>query len=65
MFFTSTFWKVLKKTEFVQPLEADLIWKRPATDAYEATIIDPPKSFGYEMIQLVGIGKRTKKHELE
>lgn len=51
-------WKVLKRTKFVKPLEADLIWERPTLDAYEATFFDPPTSFWREMIQLVGIGRK-------
>lgn len=34
-------WKVIKKTKFVRPEEADLVWDKPIIDAYEASI-DPP-----------------------
>lgn len=34
-------WKLVKKTKFVKPLEADLVWEKPIVDAYEASI-DPP-----------------------
>lgn len=41
-------WKVVKKTKFVRPEEADLVWEKPAIDAYEATI-DPPESLFKEV----------------
>lgn len=34
-------WKVIKKTKFVKPEEADLVWDKPIIDAYEASR-DPP-----------------------
>lgn len=52
-----TFWKVFKKTKFVGPYEADLVWERPTIDAYEATFLDPPTGFWKEMGQMVGIGR--------
>jgi amino acid transporter len=33
--------KVIKRSKFVRPEEADLVWERPEIDAYE-TSIDPP-----------------------
>lgn len=51
-------WKLIKRTRFVGPLEADLVWERPVIDAYEATFIDKPVGFWVEMLQLVGIKKR-------
>ncbi|KAM0721300.1 hypothetical protein Q7P37_003588 [Cladosporium fusiforme] len=51
-------WKLLKRTKFVKPLEADLVWERPTLDAYEATFFDPPTGFWREMIQLVGFGRK-------
>ena len=53
------FWKLLKRTPFVKPHEADLVWERPAVDAYEATFTSPPVGFWTEMLQLVGL-KRSK-----
>lgn len=58
---TFTFWKVFKKTKFVKPHEADLVWERPIVDAYEASFISPPVGFWTEMLELVGIG--TRKHK--
>ncbi|CAK4031872.1 amino acid permease [Lecanosticta acicola] len=60
-FATFTFWKLIKRTKFVKPAEADLVWERPTIDAYEATFIDPPIGFWRELLQLVGIGRSLKK----
>lgn len=57
-FLTFTGWKIVKRTKFIKPLEADLIWERPTIDAYEATFIDPPSGFWREMGQLIGIGRK-------
>ena len=54
------FWKLLQRTSFVKPLEADLVWQRPTVDAYEASFTHPPSSFWEDMLRLVGI-KRTKR----
>lgn len=51
------FWKVLKKTKFVKPHEADLVWERPNVDAYEATFTDKPSGFWREIGQMFGIKK--------
>ena len=56
---TFTSWKLIKRTKFVGPLQADLVWERPVIDAYEATFIDKPVGFWVEMLQLVGIKKRA------
>ncbi|EXJ81650.1 hypothetical protein A1O1_07715 [Capronia coronata CBS 617.96] len=50
-------WKLIKKTRFVRPLEADLVWDRPIVDAYEATFISPPVGFWTEMLQVVGFNR--------
>jgi amino acid transporter len=52
-------WKVLKKTKMVRPRDADLVWERPAIDAYESTFLGPPVGFWREMGQMVGM-KRVK-----
>lgn len=52
-------WKLIKRTKFVGPLEADLVWERPVIDAYEATFIDKPVGFWVEMLQLFGLKKRA------
>ena len=51
-------WKIIKRTRWVRPHEADLVWDRPIVDAYEESFIDPPVGFWREMIQMVGIGRR-------
>jgi len=57
---TFTFWKLFKKTKFVKPTEADLVWERPIVDAYEESFLTPPVGFWTEMLQLVGIGRKRK-----
>jgi amino acid transporter len=51
-------WKLVKRTKFIKPLEADLLWERPTLDAYEATFVDPPTGFWREMLNIVGIGRK-------
>lgn len=56
-FVTFTGWKLVKRTKFVKPHEADLVWERPSIDAYEETFYGPPVSFWREMGQVIGIGR--------
>lgn len=51
-------WKLFKRTKFVKPEEADIIWDRPVIEAYEASLTEPPVSFWREMVQLIGLGKK-------
>lgn len=51
-------WKVIKKTKFVKPHEADLVWERPLIDAYEDSFLEPPTGFWREIGQMVGIGRK-------
>lgn len=53
-------WKLWHKTKFVSPYEADLVWERPITDAYEARFKNPPLGFWTEMGQLVGFKRHLK-----
>ncbi|CAH0033145.1 unnamed protein product [Clonostachys rhizophaga] len=53
-------WKVIKKTRYIRPNEVDLIWKRPAIDAYENSITTPPLGFWTEIIGLVGFSRAEK-----
>ncbi|KAI4762456.1 putative amino acid permease [Aureobasidium sp. EXF-3400] len=46
---TFSFWKVFKKTKLQKPATTDLVWERPAIDAYEATFLEPPNSFWREI----------------
>ncbi|KAE8380497.1 amino acid permease/ SLC12A domain-containing protein [Aspergillus bertholletiae] len=59
------FWKVFKKTRYVQPHEVDLVWERPAIDAYENSITTPPVGFWSEMIGLIGIGRKKNREDPE
>jgi yeast amino acid transporter len=59
-FLTFFGWKIIKRTKFVKPYEADMVWERPTIDAYEATFMDPPVGFWREMIGLVGIGRKKE-----
>lgn len=52
-------WKLIKRTKLVKPSEADLVWERPLVDAYEQSFVDEPVGFWREMLQLVGIGRRS------
>ncbi|PYH96246.1 general amino acid permease-like protein AGP2 [Aspergillus ellipticus CBS 707.79] len=48
---TFTGWKIFKRTRFVHPQKADLVWARPAVDAHEAMMGEPEN---------VGIRRRLK-----
>lgn len=41
-------WKIVKRTKFVKPAEADLIWEKPVIDRYEASI-EPPLGLWEDM----------------
>lgn len=53
-------WKFFKKTRYVRPHEVDLVWERPAIEAYENSIPTPPVGFWTEMGHLVGIRRKAK-----
>jgi len=55
-------WKIFKKTKFVKPLEADLIWEKPQIDAYEAAFTEPPTRLRDEIWAMVTRKKRTKEN---
>ncbi|KAI1207835.1 amino acid permease/ SLC12A domain-containing protein [Annulohypoxylon truncatum] len=42
-------WKIFRRTRFVAPAEADLVWEKPAIDAYEASYNQPPTRFRDEI----------------
>lgn len=54
------FWKVFKRTKYVRPSEVDLVWERPAVEAYENSITTPPVGFWTEMLRLVGFRRKRK-----
>lgn len=56
-------WKVVHKTKFVSPYEADLVWQRPAVEAYEATFVNPPIGFWTEMVQLLGFKRHIREEQ--
>ncbi|RMZ08628.1 hypothetical protein D0862_03895 [Hortaea werneckii] len=59
------FWKLVKRTKFVKPHEADLVWDRPVIDAYEETFYGPPSSFWKEMLNLFSFGLLGKQPEAD
>lgn len=52
-------WKIIKRTSFKKPEEADLVWDRPMIERYELSTPDRDIGFWNEMLLLLGI-KRTK-----
>ncbi|KAH0599763.1 hypothetical protein MHUMG1_02553 [Metarhizium humberi] len=56
-------WKFYKRTSFVKPHEADLVWERPTIDRYEASFLQEPVGFWAEMGRLVGINRKNKAHQ--
>lgn len=56
-------WKFYKRTSFVKPHEADLVWERPTIDRYEASFLHEPVGFWAEMGRLVGINRKNKAHQ--
>lgn len=57
-------WKIVKRTKFVKPHEADLVWDRPVIDAYEATFTDYTPGFWTEIFQLFGFRRGRKEHRV-
>ncbi|KZF26115.1 general amino acid permease AGP2 [Xylona heveae TC161] len=51
-------WKVVKRTKFVRPHEADLVWERPKIDAYEAAFTEKHVSFWVELQQMMGFKRK-------
>ncbi|KAI1082441.1 amino acid permease/ SLC12A domain-containing protein [Whalleya microplaca] len=56
-FCTFWFWKLFRRTRFVRPAEADLVWEKPAIDQYEEAQTGPPTRFRDE-IRTMFTGKR-------
>jgi yeast amino acid transporter len=54
-------WKIIKRTRVVSPLEADLVWDKPAIDAYENSLSDSPTNLRDELLHVAGI-KRRRQH---
>ncbi|KAJ2976009.1 hypothetical protein NUW58_g8199 [Xylaria curta] len=58
-------WKILKRTKFVKPHEADLIWEKPQIDAYEAAFAEPPTRFRDEIRAILTGKKKQKESDVE
>ena len=54
------FWKLVKRTRMLKPSEVDLVWERPAIDAYEASFTDRPRGLWGELFDEVTFGKFRK-----
>ncbi|KAI1654475.1 amino acid permease/ SLC12A domain-containing protein [Daldinia decipiens] len=54
-------WKIFRRTKFMSPAQADLIWEKPAIDAYEASHVGPPTRFRDEL-KAMFLGKRRKEN---
>lgn len=46
-------WKLTKKTKFIKPHEADLVWERPEIDAYESVYEGVVEGFWRDMLNFV------------
>lgn len=54
-------WKIFRRTKFVPSVQADLIWEKPAIDAYEASYTEPPTRFRDE-VRSIFMGKRKREN---
>ncbi|KAF4125420.1 hypothetical protein GMORB2_4260 [Geosmithia morbida] len=53
-------WKLLKRTRFVKPHEADLTWEAPMIDRYEERFTSKPPGFWMEIGWVLGINRKAK-----
>ncbi|KAJ4332228.1 hypothetical protein N0V87_008531 [Didymella glomerata] len=56
-------WKFLKKTKFVKPHEADLMWEKAYIDAYEASFAEETTGFWQEIGEMLMCGLKGRKKE--
>ena len=49
--------KIIKRSKFVKPEDADLVWERPEIDAYEASI-DPPLGLWEDIWLTISLKKK-------
>ncbi|KAI0389191.1 histidine permease [Xylariaceae sp. FL0594] len=57
-------WKLVHRTRFISPRDADLVWEKPRIDAYEAALTDPPTRLRDEIWGLfTWKGKRERERE--
>lgn len=47
------YWKIVKRTKVVKPMDVDLVWERPSIDAYEDALEEPPSNFWRELLDMV------------
>lgn len=57
-------WKVWWKTKIIKPEEADLVWDRPAIDAYEASVLEKHVGFFEEVKIMMGMKKKNTEEEM-
>ncbi|EKD11839.1 histidine permease [Drepanopeziza brunnea f. sp. 'multigermtubi' MB_m1] len=55
-------WKVYWKTTPVRPEKANLVWKRPAIDAYEANMVEKTRSFWEQVGMMGGWHRKNPEH---
>lgn len=51
-------WKIFKKTKFISPEDADLIWERPDIDAYEAAYEKSGRGFWRDVGAIFGLERK-------
>jgi amino acid transporter len=52
------------KTKIVKAHEADLVWERPIIDAYEAAYVELQLSFVPDILQNLGLRRKSEEHML-
>ncbi|KAI1347286.1 histidine permease [Xylaria sp. FL0043] len=57
-------WKIVKRTKFVKPHEADLVWEKPQIDAYEATFTEPPTRLRDELWEVITRKRKTRENHM-
>ncbi|EEU49037.1 uncharacterized protein NECHADRAFT_30847 [Fusarium vanettenii 77-13-4] len=57
---TYSSWKIIHKSKVVPMAEMDLVWEKPAIDAYEATSEEIPVGFWTEILSMVGLKRLPK-----
>lgn len=54
-----TGWKLIHKTKVVPPEEVDLVWEKPAIDAYEELCEEIPSGFWSEILEMVSWRRKS------
>ncbi|KAH7141756.1 amino acid permease/ SLC12A domain-containing protein [Dactylonectria macrodidyma] len=55
---TYTGWKIIKRSKVIPAAEVDLVWEKPAIDAYEAICDEIPQGFWTEIIGMLRWSKK-------